>query len=189
MKATIGYRLVNSYIEAATKSAVSPNEIEAIAEAQRLNLARPRWGDTADKVPLFDIPLQEDLFESQMPTRRERRVQRNSNDTRVQAGSASVRKVPPATESSGPVSAQGGAPDAGIDVTMPQMGESIFEGTVTKWLKKPGEKVLRDEPLFEITTDKVDAEIPAPSSGVLRPMYCCAHAFTQNDPAAPWNIR
>ena len=50
---------------------------------------------------------------------------------------------------------------------MPQMGESIFEGTITKWLKKPGEQVRRDEPLFEISTDKVDAEIPAPASGVL----------------------
>jgi len=54
------------------------------------------------------------------------------------------------------------------DVIMPQMGESIFEGTVTKWLKKPGEKVERDEPLFEISTDKVDAEIPSPAAGVLR---------------------
>src|SRR6478672_6732639 len=54
------------------------------------------------------------------------------------------------------------------DVLMPQMGESIFEGTITKWLKKPGEKVSRDEPLFEISTDKVDAEIPAPAAGVLR---------------------
>ncbi len=51
---------------------------------------------------------------------------------------------------------------------MPQMGESIFEGTITKWLKKPGDKVQRDEPLFEISTDKVDAEIPAPASGVLQ---------------------
>jgi len=54
------------------------------------------------------------------------------------------------------------------DVVMPQMGESIVEGTITKWLKKPGEKVQRDEPLFEISTDKVDAEIPAPASGVLQ---------------------
>ena len=54
------------------------------------------------------------------------------------------------------------------DVVMPQMGESIFEGTITKWLKKPGDKVQRDEPLFEISTDKVDAEIPAPATGVLQ---------------------
>jgi len=54
------------------------------------------------------------------------------------------------------------------EVVMPQMGESIFEGTITKWLKKPGDKVQRDEPLFEISTDKVDAEIPAPASGILQ---------------------
>ncbi len=54
------------------------------------------------------------------------------------------------------------------DVVMPQMGESIVEGTLTKWLKKPGDHVERDEPLFEISTDKVDTEIPAPASGVLQ---------------------
>jgi len=53
------------------------------------------------------------------------------------------------------------------DVVMPQMGESIVEGTLTKWLKKPGERVERDEPLFEISTDKVDTEIPAPAAGTL----------------------
>jgi pyruvate dehydrogenase E2 component (dihydrolipoamide acetyltransferase) len=53
------------------------------------------------------------------------------------------------------------------DVIMPQMGESIFEGTITKWLKKPGDSVQRDEPLFEISTDKVDAEIPSPAAGTL----------------------
>ena len=55
----------------------------------------------------------------------------------------------------------------GTDVPMPQMGESITEGTITKWLKKVGETVERDEPLFEISTDKVDAEIPSPAAGVL----------------------
>ena len=55
-----------------------------------------------------------------------------------------------------------------IDVVMPQMGESIAEGTVVRWIKKPGEKVERDEPLLEISTDKVDAEIPAPASGILK---------------------
>src|SRR5690348_4221755 len=54
------------------------------------------------------------------------------------------------------------------DIVMPQMGESIVEGSITKWLKKPGDKIQRDEPLFEISTDKVDAEIPAPASGVLQ---------------------
>jgi len=55
----------------------------------------------------------------------------------------------------------------GTEVVMPQMGESIFEGTITKWLKKPGDAVENDEPLFEISTDKVDAEIPSPASGTL----------------------
>ena len=53
------------------------------------------------------------------------------------------------------------------DIVMPQMGESITEGTITKWLKKVGDKVERDEPLFEISTDKVDAEIPSPAAGTL----------------------
>ena len=54
------------------------------------------------------------------------------------------------------------------DVLMPQMGESIAEGTITKWLKKVGDPVERDEPLYEISTDKVDAEIPSPVAGILR---------------------
>jgi 2-oxoglutarate dehydrogenase E2 component (dihydrolipoamide succinyltransferase) len=57
---------------------------------------------------------------------------------------------------------------ADTKVIMPQMGESIFEGTITKWLKKKGERVERDEPLFEISTDKIDSEIPAPASGVVQ---------------------
>src|SRR5450755_3347041 len=52
-------------------------------------------------------------------------------------------------------------------MVMPQMGESIFEGTITKWLKRVGDRVQKDEPLFEISTDKVDAEIPSPVEGVL----------------------
>ncbi|MGC1782377.1 MAG: 2-oxoglutarate dehydrogenase, E2 component, dihydrolipoamide succinyltransferase [Acidobacteriaceae bacterium] len=67
-----------------------------------------------------------------------------------------VPAAPPAASSTG-----------GTNVVMPQMGESIFEGTITKWLKKVGDTVQRDEPLFEISTDKVDAEIPAPAAGVL----------------------
>jgi len=59
------------------------------------------------------------------------------------------------------------------------MGESIFEGTLTKWLKKPGDKVQRDEPLFEISTDKVDAEIPAPASGVLKEIKVAEGATVQ----------
>nr|MBA3498024.1 hypothetical protein [Gemmatimonadales bacterium] len=56
---------------------------------------------------------------------------------------------------------------AKIDVIMPQMGESIAEGTLSRWMKKVGDAVKRDEPIFEISTDKVDAEIPAPAAGVL----------------------
>jgi len=63
--------------------------------------------------------------------------------------------------------AAGGVVAGGTDVVMPQMGESIFEGTITKWLKKAGDVVEKDEPLFEISTDKVDAEIPSPIAGVL----------------------
>jgi 2-oxoglutarate dehydrogenase E2 component (dihydrolipoamide succinyltransferase) len=65
------------------------------------------------------------------------------------------------------------------DILMPQMGESIVEGTITKWLKKPGDKVQRDEPLFEISTDKVDAEIPAPASGVLQDIKVAEGATVQ----------
>src|SRR6185295_3770463 len=54
-----------------------------------------------------------------------------------------------------------------MDVLMPQMGESVAEGTIVRWIKKVGDKVDRDEPLFEISTDKVDAEIPSPAAGVL----------------------
>ena len=53
------------------------------------------------------------------------------------------------------------------NVIMPQMGESVAEGTITKWLRKVGEPIGRDEPLFEISTDKVDAEIPSPAAGIL----------------------
>jgi pyruvate dehydrogenase E2 component (dihydrolipoamide acetyltransferase) len=66
-----------------------------------------------------------------------------------------------------PAAPAGTAAPALTDVIMPQMGESIFEGTITKWLKKPGDAVQQDEPLFEISTDKVDAEIPSPAAGVL----------------------
>jgi len=59
------------------------------------------------------------------------------------------------------------ATSTGIEIVMPQMGESIFEGTITKWLKKVGDTVEKDEPLFEISTDKVDAEIPSSVAGVL----------------------
>ncbi|MFC5864372.1 2-oxoglutarate dehydrogenase, E2 component, dihydrolipoamide succinyltransferase [Acidicapsa dinghuensis] len=77
------------------------------------------------------------------------------------AAQLNVDKVGAAAETSA------GGSGAGTEVVMPQMGESIFEGTITKWLKKAGDTVQKDEPLFEISTDKVDAEIPAPVTGVL----------------------
>ena len=80
---------------------------------------------------------------------------------------AKNQSAPASSAASSAGASAGGDGGAKTDVIMPQMGESIFEGTLTKWLKKPGEKVTRDEPLFEISTDKVDAEIPAPASGVL----------------------
>src|SRR6516164_6508337 len=55
-----------------------------------------------------------------------------------------------------------------VTVSMPQLGESVTEGTVTRWLKKEGERVEADEPLLEVSTDKVDTEIPSPVSGILR---------------------
>jgi len=79
---------------------------------------------------------------------------------------ASAPVVTPTDEA--PAQAAPAAPATGrTDVVMPQMGESIFEGTITKWLKKAGDRVEKDEPLFEISTDKVDAEIPSPVAGVL----------------------
>jgi pyruvate dehydrogenase E2 component (dihydrolipoamide acetyltransferase) len=103
-------------------------------------------------------------------------------DADGQAPSAPAAKEPPSASSSAPAvspaqaatpapppasAPAGTAAPALTDVIMPQMGESIFEGTITKWLKKPGDAVQQDEPLFEISTDKVDAEIPSPAAGVL----------------------
>jgi pyruvate dehydrogenase E2 component (dihydrolipoamide acetyltransferase) len=89
------------------------------------------------------------------------------------AAPAAAKEPPSAAPSPAPAAAPAPTAPAGTaapaltDVIMPQMGESIFEGTITKWLKKPGDAVQQDEPLFEISTDKVDAEIPSPAAGVL----------------------
>jgi len=82
------------------------------------------------------------------------------------APAAATPASAPATEPAA-ITASTPADASGTDVPMPQMGESITEGTITKWLKKLGDKVERDEPLFEISTDKVDAEIPSPAAGTL----------------------
>jgi 2-oxoglutarate dehydrogenase E2 component (dihydrolipoamide succinyltransferase) len=81
------------------------------------------------------------------------------------ATAVSLTAAAPAVPPAAPLAASTGG--AGTDVPMPQMGESITEGTITKWLKKVGDTVERDEPLFEISTDKVDAEIPSPAAGTL----------------------
>jgi pyruvate dehydrogenase E2 component (dihydrolipoamide acetyltransferase) len=90
------------------------------------------------------------------------------------APSPTVAETPKKADSPSPApspaavpAAETAAPASLTDVIMPQMGESIFEGTITKWLKKPGDAVQQDEPLFEISTDKVDAEIPSPAAGIL----------------------
>jgi pyruvate dehydrogenase E2 component (dihydrolipoamide acetyltransferase) len=87
----------------------------------------------------------------------------------VETAAAPAAVESPATTetASAPVAAPASGGGGGTDVPMPQMGESITEGTITKWLKQVGETVERDEPLFEISTDKVDAEIPSPAAGVL----------------------
>ncbi|WP_315986109.1 biotin/lipoyl-containing protein, partial [Streptomyces sp. t39] len=69
--------------------------------------------------------------------------------------------------SGAPEAASGGGSAEGTDVVLPALGESVTEGTVTRWLKEVGEEVSEDEPLLEVSTDKVDTEIPAPASGVL----------------------
>ena len=90
-------------------------------------------------------------------------VEKPAPNSSAAAPDSTAAQAPPK-----PASAlQAGGAGEGIDVVMPQLGESIFEGTITKWLKKVGERVEKDEPLFEISTDKVDAEIPAPVAGVL----------------------
>jgi 2-oxoglutarate dehydrogenase E2 component (dihydrolipoamide succinyltransferase) len=84
----------------------------------------------------------------------------------TEAPGASITKAPPPPPSA-PAPAQVATSGATTDVVMPQLGESIAEGTIVRWLKKVGDTVQRDEPLFEISTDKVDAEIPAPAAGTL----------------------
>ncbi len=89
--------------------------------------------------------------------------------TREKRQGTAAPQVPQATAADLAPKAQVPPPQVpgGTEIVMPQMGESIFEGTITKWLKKVGDQVQKDEPLFEISTDKVDAEIPAPIDGIL----------------------
>ena len=95
------------------------------------------------------------------------------------ANPAPAPVAPPAAPAPAVSAPVADASQGGQDVVMPQMGESITEGTITKWLKKVGDTVQRDEPLFEISTDKVDAEIPSPSAGVLTEIKVAEGATVQ----------
>jgi pyruvate dehydrogenase E2 component (dihydrolipoamide acetyltransferase) len=119
------------------------------------------------------------------------------SDAEVQAAPEAVPVVPEAPEESdapNPAAAPAAETAAAkprteaalTDVIMPQMGESIFEGTITKWLKKPGDTVEQDEPLFEISTDKVDAEIPSPAAGVLSEIKVQAGTTVQINTVVAW---
>jgi len=92
-------------------------------------------------------------------------VRDQGSGVRGQGSDAPTPAVPGGLQTRSEKAAKAGS--TGTEVVMPQMGESIFEGTITKWLKKVGDAVEKDEPLFEISTDKVDAEIPSPVAGVL----------------------
>ena len=95
----------------------------------------------------------------------------SKSGSKASAPSTSAKAAPAPSAAAPQAPAAAPAPSSassgGTEVVMPQMGESIFEGTITKWLKKAGDTVQKDEPLFEISTDKVDAEIPSPVAGVL----------------------
>ena len=99
----------------------------------------------------------------------------DSPATDDEAPSPAAASAPAASSTDAGASSSGG----GTEIPMPQMGESITEGTITKWLKKVGESVERDEPLFEISTDKVDAEIPSPVAGVLTEIKVAEGATVQ----------
>jgi pyruvate dehydrogenase E2 component (dihydrolipoamide acetyltransferase) len=121
-------------------------------------------------VAVLDVAGAAAQTESPAPPLPDKPVQKNAAEVKSAVSTDGPAKPPaaPAQQPSAPAAPQGNDGGAATEVVMPQMGESIFEGTITKWLKKPGEQVRRDEPLFEISTDKVDAEIPSPESGVLR---------------------
>jgi 2-oxoglutarate dehydrogenase E2 component (dihydrolipoamide succinyltransferase) len=129
-------------------------------------------GDTVQKdEPLFEIST--DKVDAEIPSP----VAGVLSEIKVPEGSTvEINTVVAVVTEAGETQAAGSQADGataqesagpGTEVVMPQMGESIFEGTITKWLKKAGDTVQKDEPLFEISTDKVDAEIPSPVAGVL----------------------
>jgi 2-oxoglutarate dehydrogenase E2 component (dihydrolipoamide succinyltransferase) len=119
------------------------------AEAKTASAARPSTGTSAKPAAATTVPAS------------------------APAPTLPARPAPAAAAAAAPASPPKASPQpvasaAATEVVMPQMGESIFEGTITRWMKNVGDRVGRDEPLFEISTDKVDAEIPSPAAGVLR---------------------
>ena len=120
-------------------------------------------GDRVEKdEPLFEIST--DKVDAEIPSP----TAGTLAEIRVAAGSTvAINTVVGQIVGADEATAAPAAASEGVEVVMPQMGESIVEGTITKWLKQPGDKVEKDEPLFEISTDKVDAEIPSPVSGTL----------------------
>jgi 2-oxoglutarate dehydrogenase E2 component (dihydrolipoamide succinyltransferase) len=122
-------------------------------------------GDRVEKdEPLFEIST--DKVDAEIPSP----IAGTLAEIRIAAGATvAINTVVGqiAGEDEAPAAPEAPAASEGVEVVMPQMGESIVEGTITKWLKQPGDKVEKDEPLFEISTDKVDAEIPSPVSGTL----------------------
>jgi 2-oxoglutarate dehydrogenase E2 component (dihydrolipoamide succinyltransferase) len=116
-------------------------------------------GNAAASTPATTVDAKKEAKQEAVATAPEK-----ANEPVPAPAAAKSEPAPPPANASAPAPAQS---TGGTDVVMPQMGESIFEGTITKWLKKVGDTVARDEPLFEISTDKVDAEIPSPAAGVL----------------------
>ena len=114
-------------------------------------------GSAAASAPATTVDAKKEAKQEAVATAPEK-----ANEPVPAPAAAKSEPAPAAPSASAPAQTTGGT-----DVVMPQMGESIFEGTITKWLKKVGDTVARDEPLFEISTDKVDAEIPSPAAGVL----------------------
>ncbi|MEO7027815.1 MAG: 2-oxoglutarate dehydrogenase, E2 component, dihydrolipoamide succinyltransferase [Acidobacteriaceae bacterium] len=173
---------------------VMPQMGESITEGTLTKWLKKPGDTVARDEPLFEIST--DKVDAEIPspaagTLGEIKIQEGTtvgintvvctiNETGAASSTPAPQKAapvaaPPATPNLGPGSPTPSAPPAatpasagpGTEVPMPQMGESITEGTITKWLKKVGDTVARDEPLFEISTDKVDAEIPSPVAGTL----------------------
>jgi 2-oxoglutarate dehydrogenase E2 component (dihydrolipoamide succinyltransferase) len=158
---------------------------------ERVERDQPLFEISTDKVDA-EIPAPAGGILKEIKAQAGATVQVNSVVAVIDDSGAAVRVVQtPAARDTGPTQvappaaatqpsrAPGLPASAATDVVMPQMGESIFEGTITRWLKNLGDKVTRDEPLFEISTDKVDAEIPAPASGVLSEIKAAAGQTVQ----------